>query len=88
MFWTKNHPDMHRIDPPQNTLENTVKSLEKIRIFHNPGGVDECSETLVEHIENTGIPRISPTGWLTKANPSKFIAKTSVKQMYSSVPMK
>ena len=31
--------------PPQNTLENTVKSLERIRIFHNPGGVDECSET-------------------------------------------
>jgi len=79
---------MHRIDPPRNTLENTVKSLEKIRIFHNPGGVDECLETLVEHIENTGIPRISPTGWLTKANPSKFIAKTSVKQVYFSVPMK
>ena len=79
---------MLRIDPPQNTLENTVESLEKIRIFHNPRGVDESPEPLVEHIENTGIPRISPTGWLTKANRSKFIAKTSVKQVYFSVPMK
>ncbi len=79
---------MLRIDPPQNTLENTVESLENIRIFHNPRGVDECPETLVEHIENTGTSRISATGWLTKANPSEYIAKTSVKQVYFSVPMK
>jgi len=65
-----------------------VKSLENIEESHNPGVVDGCPEILVEHVKITGNSCISPTGWLTKANPSKYIAKTSVKQVFLSVARK